>query len=148
MMMMIMMMINRSVAGSSAGGSVRKAGAAKATYLHKPMSKDAANELAEQHLEGVDGRFFLRPKAPGNTTEYVLLVIYKGKPTQHLVVKGEDGVVKVRTLVLPTVTHAHARTHTRTRTHTHTHTRARAHTHIHTHAHTHTHKHTSCTSSR
>jgi hypothetical protein len=75
--------------------------------MHKAMGKDAANGLADKHLESKDGRFFLRPRSDDSTTEFVLLVIYRGKPTQHLVGKG----VQIKATFLAST--AHRAPHTR-----------------------------------
>jgi len=54
-----------------------------------PMSNGAAGELALSQGTG-DGTFFLRPR-DGHPNDFVLCVVYKGKPTHHLVAEIDGG---------------------------------------------------------
>ena len=74
-----------------------------------------------------NGRFLLRTRE-GKPGEYVLCVVYKGKPTHHLITKNAEGLYicnkkafgnTKKIVVVCTATHT-------TRTHAH-----RTHTHIH-----------------
>ena len=54
-------------------------------WLHGNLSKEEADELLA--MAGLDhGRYFVRSRL-GTTTEFVLAVVYKGKPTHHLISK-------------------------------------------------------------
>ena len=41
-----------------------------------------------------DGKFFVRIR-PGYPNDYILAVVYKGKPTHHLIMYGEDQLYTV-----------------------------------------------------
>jgi hypothetical protein len=74
--------------GSSTGASVKKKGKASVkkklpSWLHGAGTK----EEADAALAGMnDGSYFVRRRA-GKTTEFVLAVVYKGKPSHHLINK-------------------------------------------------------------
>ena len=56
------------------------------------LSGSQANALAKKHLGTTDGNYFIRRRPnPANpkAKEYILTVIYKGAPTQHMVI--DDG---------------------------------------------------------
>jgi hypothetical protein len=47
-------------------------------------------------LEGKkDGAYFLRPHPTNDTAKHVLSVVFRGKPTQHVIAKGSDGKITV-----------------------------------------------------
>ncbi|EDQ84906.1 uncharacterized protein MONBRDRAFT_29769 [Monosiga brevicollis MX1] len=54
-------------------------------------ANDAAGELIMAHPEVVDGLFFVRGRGADRPGEYVITVVYKGKPTQHLVRQSSKG---------------------------------------------------------
>eukprot|EP00040_Diaphanoeca_grandis_P032407 m.196239 g.196239 ORF g.196239 m.196239 type:complete len:676 (-) comp32613_c0_seq1:356-2383(-) len=60
------------------------------TVVHKEMSKGDATALAKEHLGTDDGNFFARKRGGDTPKDYILTVIYKGNPTQHLVEMGDD----------------------------------------------------------
>ena len=77
--------------------SVRKSKSASSgtEWLHTTgYTKDAAGALLTKESSGADGAFFLRPRGPDHPDSYVIAVIYKGKPTHHLVAK-KDGVYTI-----------------------------------------------------
>jgi hypothetical protein len=68
--------------------------------LHPVMTKPEAAALlatGDKH----DGKFLLRPRAAGNDKEFVLSVIYKGKPTHHLLAQTPDDSFTVNSNKLP-----------------------------------------------
>lgn len=63
------------------------------TYLFGDLSRvDAEAEVEKAGLE--DGNFMVRSRAAGKPG-YVLCVVYKGKPTHHLMVPNEEGLITV-----------------------------------------------------
>eukprot|EP00039_Didymoeca_costata_P018674 m.334494 g.334494 ORF g.334494 m.334494 type:complete len:517 (+) comp17366_c0_seq1:136-1686(+) len=66
----------------------------KPKWLHGELSQQEANDLVTQ--AGLDdGRFLVRSRA-GKKGQYVLCVVYKGKPTHHLILKDEeDGLYRI-----------------------------------------------------
>lgn len=70
------------------GGNNKTLG--KLPFWHKEMNKaDAETKLAE--MGNIDGNFLLR----GPTNKRVLSVVYKGKPTHHLIATDDDGFFTV-----------------------------------------------------
>jgi hypothetical protein len=64
-----------------------------ADWLHGPMTREAADKvLTDAGLD--DGRFFVRTRA-GVDNQYVVAVVFRGKPTHHLVTKGSDGTMLI-----------------------------------------------------
>jgi hypothetical protein len=64
-----------------------------ADWLHGPMAREAADKvLTDAGLD--DGRFFVRTRA-GVDNQYVVAVVFRGKPTHHLVTKGSDGTMLI-----------------------------------------------------
>lgn len=62
-------------------------------WLHNKITREDAEALVtEAGLD--DGRFLLRTRE-GKKGEYVLCVVYKGKPTHHLCSKNEEGLYAV-----------------------------------------------------
>lgn len=90
--------VHRAGAGSTAPApappaattpaATAKPAAKGGSYVHKGITRERAEELVT--AAGLDdGRFLCRNgKKPG---DFVLCVVYKGKPTHHLMGKGEDG---------------------------------------------------------
>eukprot|EP00039_Didymoeca_costata_P018413 m.333341 g.333341 ORF g.333341 m.333341 type:complete len:394 (-) comp17127_c0_seq1:92-1273(-) len=69
----------------------KKSSKKSANYLHGPITREEAEEkIANAGLD--DGRFLLRSRE-GKPDQYVLCVVYKGKPTHHLISKGENGFI-------------------------------------------------------
>lgn len=59
------------------------------SWLHPAMSKEQSVELITQ--SGLsDGKFLVR-KMPNSSSQHVLVVVYKGKPTHHLIAPGPEG---------------------------------------------------------
>jgi len=83
--------------GGGGGGGAKKASPKKAGgkpkkpgYIHDKLSREQAEALIEE--AGTDnGRFLLRTRE-GKPGEYVLCVVYKGKPTHHLITKNPEGL--------------------------------------------------------
>jgi hypothetical protein len=61
-------------------------------WLHGPISKEEADELLLAHSKE-DGTYLVRSRE-GKKTEFVLGVIFKGKPTHHLI-KKDEGMYKI-----------------------------------------------------
>ena len=59
--------------------------------IHPPMSKQQADDLANDKLGGVDGNFFIRQRQEANNLQHVLTVIYKGRTTQHPATQTIEG---------------------------------------------------------
>ena len=55
------------------------------SFMHNVMSKDEADKLISDSGPASEGKFFIRRRAPESIVELILTVIYKGKPTHHLV---------------------------------------------------------------
>lgn len=100
-------------AGPASGGSVRKpparqastkttpsaaskstgGGAGEGAWLHDTMSKEDANELITN--AGLDdGRFFVRRRGSDFPDDYVMCVVYRGRPTHHLI-QQDGGVLNI-----------------------------------------------------
>jgi len=85
----------RSSTGGDSGGGGGSGKATVKTVVHKEMAKGEANDLAKEHLGTTDGNFFCRKRNDdAGSKEYILTVIYKGNPTQHLIEQG-DGTLKI-----------------------------------------------------
>lgn len=66
----------------------KKAGSGKPSWLHGSLSKEEATEVMNK--AGCEpNQFFLRTRE-GKKDEYVVCVVYKGKPTHHLMAKNPD----------------------------------------------------------
>jgi len=62
-------------------------------WLHNKISREDTEELVK--AAGLDnGRFLVRTRE-GKPGEYVLCVVFKGKPTHHLIGKNPDGNLTV-----------------------------------------------------
>jgi len=71
-------------------GSVKKA-SGKGSYVHKGVSREECEALVtEAGLE--DGRFLVRQTKPN---QFAICVVYKGKPTHHLMVPNAEGFYTV-----------------------------------------------------
>lgn len=82
--------------GSSSGTTVSEVVAGRGDtevgpYYHGTLSKDAANHLLlADNGKSEDGKFLFRASKE-NDLEYILSVVYKGKPTHHQVVRRAVG---------------------------------------------------------
>ena len=68
-----------------------------AVWLHRGISKDEAEEKLRVGTQ--DGHFLVRER-PGAEGEYVLSLIYKGKPTHHLMKTDDNGHVSINRKVV------------------------------------------------
>eukprot|EP00050_Salpingoeca_kvevrii_P007153 m.294161 g.294161 ORF g.294161 m.294161 type:complete len:416 (-) comp12936_c0_seq1:83-1330(-) len=68
--------------------------AMSSAWLHGAVNRD---ETEAAILEGgnEDGKFLVRLRAADRQYEFVLCVIYKGRPTHHLIVADEEGILTV-----------------------------------------------------
>eukprot|EP00040_Diaphanoeca_grandis_P034769 m.217014 g.217014 ORF g.217014 m.217014 type:complete len:1119 (-) comp33224_c0_seq1:61-3417(-) len=60
-------------------------------WLHKDIPRERAAELVME--VGKDGTFLVRSR--DGTGDYAMCVVYKGKPTHHMVTPNDDGVMMV-----------------------------------------------------
>ena len=75
--------LSRSASASS-GGSTKK------EWLHGAMGKEEAGKLLmDTHSD--DGCFFVRKRGAEHPNDYVMCVIFKGKPTHHLISRDGAG---------------------------------------------------------
>ncbi len=82
--------VNREgVAAAAQAPTAIPAATGGGSYVHKGINREQAEALlSDAGLD--DGRFLCRfGTRPG---EFVLCVVYKGRPTHHLMKKGEDGI--------------------------------------------------------
>eukprot|EP00045_Choanoeca_perplexa_P011891 m.127608 g.127608 ORF g.127608 m.127608 type:complete len:627 (+) comp15805_c0_seq1:75-1955(+) len=64
-------------------------------WLFDKITKEQAEELI-MNAGGKDGRWLVRPRPTANGTgDYVLSLVFKGKPTHHLIQKRPDGVYTI-----------------------------------------------------
>lgn len=76
------MPVNRAGAGGVGGGTD------SSSWLAGPISRDEA-EAAVADGGKKDGNYVVRTR-PGKANEYVLCVVYKGKPTHHLIAPNDQ----------------------------------------------------------
>jgi hypothetical protein len=62
-------------------------------WLHGPISKLASEEILAKDGKTTNGRFLVRQH--GDTNNMVLSLVYRNKPTQHLIAKDGDGYLTV-----------------------------------------------------
>jgi hypothetical protein len=85
--------------GGGVGGAAEEGAGGR--WLHGPLTKEAAEALLAQaalddEVGRSDGRFLVWERSgPRTVTEYVVSVIFKGKPTHHMVVSRDDGVLTI-----------------------------------------------------
>ena len=82
------MPVNRAGAGSSTGAGSSGGGTDSSSWLAGPITRAEAEEAVG--IGGLnDGNYVVRSRA-GKPNEYVLCVVYKGKPTHHLIAPNDS----------------------------------------------------------
>jgi len=62
--------------------------------VHGAMATAKAGALATEHLGTTDGNYFIRKRGGENPKDFVLTVMFRGKPTQHLITEA-DGKLSI-----------------------------------------------------
>jgi hypothetical protein len=80
-----------TVAGSDSGTA---RGGDGNDWLFGPLTKEAANSLVTANQGGEDGSFMVRARN-GQEDQFVLCVVFRGKPTHHLMAQTETGAYTI-----------------------------------------------------